>query len=366
MTESSQNSLPGYARGERCQEHPYDTGDPAGSAARRRSVLLDMMIVLGLSVALVTCVNGLYVSRYLSRHVKSQQLDQFLRLEASEKPEELAYLFLGDSHTLSGIDPEVIHGSFNFGSAGETTELTYFKLRGILASGKVRIRRIVLQMDQHSLSSSAVDQRSYLEDLRYYTHFVPVSVLRDNYNESSLLLRIRRLFPVIGNGDKLFLSPWNAPAAKVVRGWSTDESRFSSKGVDAGTRIAERTIDAWTKGHKQISEQGLRYVIELLTLARDHGIEVVILRFPVSKTYKDVLGRKGLMSRDRFYDHVLSAIREKVSLSYEQIDFYDVFEGHPEYFADSNHLNGEGAMVFSQMVSDRLRRLHDQRSTETP
>lgn len=65
-----------------------------------------------------------------------------------EVKDKIDYIFLGDSRTVTGINPELIPRSFNYASLGEQYFQTYLKAKKVVE--ETNVKRVFLQYDFHS------------------------------------------------------------------------------------------------------------------------------------------------------------------------------------------------------------------------
>ena len=93
------------------------------------------------------------------------------------------------------------------------------------------------------------------------------------------------------------------------------------------------------------------YFEKILHLCQDHGVRVVMVRMPMTKEFNIEEGK--LVPEEKLFAEV-QAITKNYPNFVRALDYHDLFEDHPEYFFDPDHLNIKGADLFSERLAADL------------
>ena len=102
----------------------------------------------------------------------------------------------------------------------------------------------------------------------------------------------------------------------------------------------ERALNA-LKNNKRGSVQD-KYVEKLINLAQRHGVKVTIVLSPAHAEYKSVLPLKK-----KLFSHILEIVSKYPEV--KMLDFYSYNNFTDEYWWDYDHLNPQGAKIFTQL-----------------
>jgi|GEM_PF-6459018 len=277
------------------------------------------------------------------------------RLAFAARPEIPAgtrIVFLGDSHVVDSLDPGRIGGAFNFASDGESYIHNFYKLRW-LVERVPSLRAVVLPVDVHSFSSYRANRMPVTPEWARYVDYLEIGRLRGQWPHFARELLALRLFGFRGEYRRFWqqglLRRSRPPAADIDRGFKPRAGFFIKKGrSERGRRRARRQL----QGVELFSTDMVLYFNRILGLARERGLQVVLVRFPVTPEYLREAGT--LVAVDDFY----ARVRRLAGPGVPFIDRHQALQRPPgRFFRDAQHLNLDGAERFSDLIRSDLERL---------
>ena len=310
---------------------------------RIRKELLQSIIFICLLLASIEIVNQYYYQSVIEKKLQFRQEAEFQ--DYLKKNNSIYYIFLGDSHTIRGVNPEFIQYSYNYAFGANTYIENYYKLQKLIYIDKVKIKYVFLELDLHSFSSYMIDDSFPLKfDSWYYSRFVSAQEMAKLTNKSPLEIMVFSYFPFIGNGidiltDKDVLS-------ELHLGWQKSENDFSKTNM---SDIAYKRISLQFKNKERVDKTLLSYYLKILKMARDNNISVVFVKYPISKTYDELLLENNITKID-YYDEISNSTN-KVIDDYIVLDYSNLLIKCSECFSDSDHLNAYGAEILSRQIN---------------
>jgi len=162
-------------------------------------------------------------------------------LERFGKP--IHFIFLGDSHTNSDINPKYIPYSFNFASPGENYIQNYFKLKYLLEKTGLPIKYAALPIDLHSFSSLKSERIWEKHDFFWvkYVDYYDVGL-----NAKKLLLFLKKyilgkFLSYCGNFDYVYLSLSNKEKVRLeINGFLPMPGNFDQKSLKKKKEICPK------------------------------------------------------------------------------------------------------------------------------
>ncbi len=255
----------------------------------------------------------------------------------------LKILFAGDSHPSWAVNPQYIKNSFNYAVPTETYEQTYYKMRKVL-NEKNSIEVLALPYDLHSFANY---QSNPWSEVRYWSEFMDADELGKSSNKSIASVYLYKYFPFLGKGNDFRIILFPGEKSTVISGWQQREEVLTDAKKDAKQK-AELQFRNYPG---IIDEKLLDFFLRALDLAEGKHKKVILIKYPITNEYKAALEAKGI-KRGEFY----SDLNKKISkYGYVQVlDYQDLFDNN-SLFSDSNHLNKNGAEIFSKRLNEDLR-----------
>lgn len=267
--------------------------------------------------------------------------------------QDLSVVILGDSHPQKDFMAEKLHRGYNFASSAESYIFTYYKIRHYLEEGPFQPSLAVVPIDMHSFSSFRLT-RALTQDPAFWNRYVDYLEVG---RESGLFWpyfsnRILGEFALIGGLDAAaaVLWPTEPPTATVMTaGYLRTEEDFSGSSEDERWARAEERAAFHFSGYTYNEATLVTYFYRLLDLLESHGVEVVLVWYPVSEEY--YLESSSYIPAESHLESVKSLLSDHSPALV--LDYHDLFFGRPELFSDSDHLNARGAETLTnQFIQD--------------
>jgi hypothetical protein len=309
------------------------------------------IIFFALLLLLINVMNIVYVKEVLEKKWLYRKEIIFQEYISSLSNKRINFAFFGDSHTSDDVNPKFIPGAFNFAPGGENYIKTYYKVKRILYDDKVKINNLVLEVDLHTFSTLLTEKPYLFNDLYLYSKFVPYNEIKKIRDDSIITLWTEANFPFVGNGEEFSILLSGSELTEIYLGWTKNEKNFS---LVNRTDVAYKKYKEHFEGKSRISDLSFEYFMRILRLARKNNINVIFIKYPVSKEYDEVITQHNITKND-YYNRIFNSTESILGQSLV-LDYYDIFFNSSDYFADSDHLNYVGAEIFSKRVYQDLKR----------
>ncbi len=253
-------------------------------------------------------------------------------------------LVVGHSHSECAFNDSLIDGFVNYSHSGESYFYSYIKMRKIIAQNP-QLRTLFIEFSNNQIEKH-MDQwiwgyKSMIFRFPRYSAFMGF--------ESYKLLLVNNpkcfkesIFPLVKHNINMIFK--GLDYTKVIGGYlyidrnKTDSivQSFSSKGVEQGVG------QSLTANDVPISEKNLEYLRKLISLSKQHGIEVYFVRSPLHSKYPS-------FQNEPVFQSILAS-------KFSDIEFLDFshFSLPNSDFGDLEHLNFKGAKVFSKWFAKLL------------
>jgi len=313
--------------------------------ARTMRIALFLLLALGINA-------GLARAYYWTETPSSWTLATDAQLHARGSL-SLEWLILGDSHAKCGIDPRLLPAAFNLATLGSHYHHSYYRLQHFLEREGGSARFVILPMDTHSLAW----QRERMEDGAYWARYLDYPQLAwrtGRLPEYARQYLTDYWLPYAGKGDRI---------VEAGLGWTRNDTRFplldghiQMPGNWQDTPIGER--QALTRqrctfihnGYEWADPIQVQYLRDTLALCAKHGVRPVMVRFPLTaEAWNEVNAHMDLEALDALYDELFAPYPDLV-----RIDLGHALDDRLELFNDPDHLNAEGAQVFTHLLIERL------------
>jgi len=293
----------------------------------KKKFIRTSIVFMSLVALLILLMNSAYI-------FYAQKTWNFYRIqreyaEILDEPDlHIEYAFFGDSHAEQSMDQQYYPDSFNFAVSSENYVETYYKFRNILADG-VKIDNIVLEIDLHTFSKPR--ERLFILPM-ISSKSVPLRDMALLKNESIISLAIKAYLPVFGIGLRLidFIEPKSDD-------FSQQDMKYETRKVFEGH---------FEKGKLAFEEPNYSYFLRLLELAKKNNVSVILIKYPLTKVYDQMVVEHGFSKED--YYRTIYADADRILGNYKVLDYYSVFFDRPEYFYDPHHINSRGKKLMAE------------------
>lgn len=266
----------------------------------------------------------------------------------NQHPKKANVWVFGDSHPLLAFDPQWFPGSFNWAGTSENYVLNYFKIKDLISKG-LKPDKIIISAEYHGLSTQgmALLKNHELDD-SYWVYKISSRELAANQPNGSDFYR----WKISATGATYAGQFYN-----LISYLDRHETRISSQGYLASVEVFEtshekgKVLFSKIKSHTSypmIDPIQIIYLKKIKNLCSREGISLVFVRYPIHPDYYRLLKEAtNTRSIDSTYQTILN--KEVV------LDFRFRFDENLNYFSDPDHLNSNGAKVFTKILADTIR-----------
>lgn len=272
---------------------------------------------------------------------------------AARGPLDVEWLILGDSHAKCGIDPRLLPDAFNLATLGSHYYHSYYRLKHFLEREGGSARFVILPMDTHSVAW----QRARMEDGAYWSRYIsyPQMAWRTGeYPNYARQFLTDFLLPYAGHGDRIVEAALERGRAQTP--FPLIDGHIQMPGDWSATPEEERLAltaqrCAFIHNRYDLPDPVMtQYLLDTLALCARHGVRPVMVRFPLThEAWDEVHANMDLAALDALYDKWFAPYPGLI-----RIDLGESLGDRLELFNDPDHLNAEGARVFTELLVEAL------------
>ena len=318
----------------------------------RELAMIAALLVLGL------VLNAALVDFYLNR-VFSGGLTERMQAQYDVVRDTVHTLILGDSHAKLGIAATQLDDAFNLALDGQTAAESYYVLRSELRDPAVHLRTVILQADYLTFSGWQAGGFGYRHWYADRVDYLEIGRRRGELLRYGANQVLGQYAPYVGRRFEilLYLASGRAPglhtspSTKMERGSLLVAGVWSDQPESEREGIAQRRAKLHDS-RSNFDEVASEYFRRSIELARDEGITVLVVRFPLTREYRRA-GRSftdGARVDERLAE-IFADYPEALVVD-ARFDFLD----HPDLFVDPDHLNGRGARLLTRHIRRLLKR----------
>lgn len=313
-----------------------------------------IIIFLSILAIAIALINTVYIKFIQPQKVVERRLASYKDLIANMEEPVINFVFFGDSHIEGGINPLYIDGtSFNFSIGGQSYTETYYLLKRMIEDGDVKLNNIVLQLDPHTFSESVRGGKFLFDQIYFYSKFVDNKKMAELKGESLISVFLRTKFPFLGNGKHFIDSILKLDdLTTMYLGWSNSHKTTSD--IDRQEEALEAFEHYFPEGSAMIDKDTFEYFLDTLKLAKENDINVVFLKYPISKEYYSEIDKN--IDIENYYNEIFAEADEALD-DYAVLDLHDYFFDKGEYYYDPEHLIVGGAEILSKKINEELQKL---------
>ena len=338
--------------------HGFAQLPPKAETSRRIRRLC--LVFFGLLVA------GALVSSIAYEKIIRAQNNLILQFAMQEQAgRDWRVVIFGDSRAVYGIrQPELTHGYLDFSQSGEAYRGYYLRLYTLLKAGRIK-DAIVIPFDSYSISSYRD-----VDKWNPYLHFAPLDEIVRTYrsrisNRLRFIVRYAEFyFPLLKTEERRKLSlAVLYGMLDVLSGRGSRRKHFDACLALALPAEGRRAWQSWEDTPPEIREslaldavknkldgkplapELVRVVERMIELAHRHGVRVIGVRMPLS--------REWLEAEPVYADPAIDAAYRSLDVDLV-LDYRRMFASRPELFFDGDHLDKEGARLFSRILTSDI------------
>lgn len=284
-----------------------------------RQISLFTLLLTLFNVALFFLISGFYIKDY------------------DEVDLDYSQYILADSHGIPLGDHTEGHQVHNFSNHSDSYLDMERKLKFLIRNTDVK--RIYLSVDDHTLSPTRekqnnLDRSAYYADENDFSSFD--SFLRNKYLNYYCVFLNDRYSLIIKNfmEEELFdFSKWGGSRSKSAWEKLSDKEK---------QQISQERINHYFD--YQDPSQNMAHALErIILLCKEKNIELIGIKFPLTKTYVDLMNEESYKADSIFKNYKLPIV-----------DFDSLFLEQDSLFRDMDHLDNGGGVKFVEILFDSL------------
>jgi hypothetical protein len=319
----------------------------------KSSICLSFIILI-----IFTLFNNIYLKKVIPKKLIHRKEASWQKYKTSLTDKTLEYAFLGDSHVLFGLNPELVKDSYNFADVGQDYVETYYIYNKILEKDKIQINNIVAPLDTHTFSNNIRTKERLFRQSTYYSRLVPAKDFIKLKDTNRLNFIINKTFPLLGNGNELFNLFFPPEITNTYYGWISVSINFQSKNTKQRNISTEKRINLHfpnSNVESLINEKSFSYFKKIAQLSQQNKTSLTFIKMPISREYNNKIIEKNIQ-REQYYNRIFNEL-DNLNIKYKVLDYYKIFFNNPEYFYDPDHLNSVGAEILSKRLATDLENL---------
>lgn len=304
---------------------------------------------------------------------RNDNLDVQLQLFSHVRPE---VLILGDSHSAMDLDGRTLGPRyFSFAYPQENWREILLKARYAF-DAKPEIRMVVIPVDWHMFAAYRNENEDLTHTMRYDRSYEHLSEAYDG-----------RLFPVryvralstlylpltLGanwtNYRVLVLDDLSKTLLGEAKRKQIEIDSYGSISYSDTNQFALLPADSRREAARTRAQEQLRDPIvcaplvnafdSFLDLCSSRGIQVVGIRYPLTREFREAAELYDLARVDRIY-------RDRSGRFLRTLDYRTLFDEQPEAFRDEDHLTKRAACEFTKRVREDLETIAPERPESRP
>ena len=314
-----------------------------------KKTYIKLLVFLLAFVGLNSLLNFSYKELIYRRTDNERKFEQLKEYDG-----ELKYLFLGDSHSQNAIDPSIIGNGFNFSSANENFIQTYFKFIRVLKKIDQKPQTIVLPIDPSSFSSFRAQR------------FVNPSELLTFANYFTMTIRTKKIYYLSTWFENSFFMYVGKYATinkylEVAKLRKFSNMKLGFKGRRGNleneqdvAKVCTDKANLYLKGYHYFDPAIKSFFVDILEYCDNNGIAVYLMKMPLAKEY--VQACRDIFPLNEYYKEI-HEIAGRFSSVKKVYDFQDFFFHQQSYLRNPDHVNIDGAKIFSEMLASEFLKL---------
>ena len=323
------------------------------------------IILKGILIALCIYVGIILAARYIERILFRPESTFARTVKGFEaQKDQIQILFLGQSDMKYAIIPKAMpHKSYNFAELGENYIGLYLKLKHYIDK-MPRLKIVVLPLPLESFASGRMDwigqgyfppyfSYGYVthQDFKELYNIMGFDVVRQKMASFSPMMDKRRM-KIFWRNMRKFIRNEPIRMSEIEDGYFYSTPLSVLKEEHAIEKVGE-----YFRKENDFEKNLLSYFEKILILCHDRKVKVVTLTLPVADYY--LKHAEKYVSKASLYEKVF--LNPKFSpYIFKHIDCLELYAKDHSLFTDVEHLNYEGATLFSQRMASELSEVMEQ------
>jgi len=273
-----------------------------------------------------------------------------LKAKSFKTQSTLDILILGSSHAQSAINPRMLScPSANIGYGSQDLNLDWHLLEKAIVAGK-KPKIVLLELSYHRLlhKNSQPYWRNGLYEYFYDLNLSP-GVSFGKYVLVSSNLKFFKNFIIESlyrRRDHTNFNQWGFNENDfegAFQNLSYDSSRIVK------TAKKRLMINDWGAGNPETQDLNIKHIERIVSLCKENNIALYLFAPPVYKTYSDFFKPENIGLRANL---IQSLQRQYPFVKW--VNFENSTAFHAVHFKNDDHLNADGANMFTQILADSL------------
>lgn len=265
-------------------------------------------------------------------------------------PDKISTVIMGDSHAEACLNPAYIENSISLALSSEKAAFTYYKLRNVIEHNP-QVHKVILAYSNHSLfvtgdSGAAEMMHRYhnIIDQDFYSQYFKYEGWNAIYYSTYLIDSCSLPFGLI-NDIYTYMKIRVASKPPYVLGGFQE----SNKSLIGNTKCLKSTVNRqYYNGSKprNVSQLEVLYLNKIIRLCNDNKLKLYLINTPVHKDYYQTIPKRAIQVTNKLASLVVS----------ENVTYIDKSNMNipDDYWSDYDHLNGRGAVFFSQIIKEQI------------
>jgi hypothetical protein len=252
--------------------------------------------------------------------------------------------------------------SYNFAESGENFVATYFKLKYYIDKTP-HLKIVVLPLNLTCFSTTRLEWVRGKQFPQYFTYgYIPYEDYGELYKLMGfkvVLKKMQSLFPLLDSRQmKMFWQNVGKLARnKPIEKSEIEDGYFKVVGGKVSEEYAVEAVQHRFRKKHKFDEGSLTYFEKILVLCHSRGVKVVTLLLPVTDYY--IKHGEKYVTRASLYERVVANPRFSPYI-YRHLDYIDLYAKDYAFFWNGDHLNFEGATIFSKRVASELSKIFEE------
>jgi len=322
------------------------------------------IIITGILIALCIYFSALLAVGFIDRIVfepKSVFARTVKGFEAQK--DQIQILFLGQSDMKYAIIPQAMpYPSYNFAESGENFVATYFKLKYYIDKTP-GLKIVVLPLNLTCFSTTRLEWVRGKHFPQYFSYgYITHEDFRELYQLMGFKVVLKKMQSLLPFPDSRQTKTFWQNVMKVVRSKPIEKSEvedgyFKVSGGKVSEEYAAEAVQHRFRKKYKFDEGSLAYFEKILVLCHRRGVKVVTLLLPVTDYY--IKHGEKYVTRATLYERVVANPRFSPYI-YRHLDYIDLYAKDYALFWNGDHLNFEGATIFSKRVASELSKVFEE------
>ena len=264
-------------------------------------------------------------------------------------PESLLVCNFGSSHGLYGFDYQNYEKNrcFNFGLSSQTLDYDYRVMQQYQSS--IRKGTIVyIPISYFSLfgQDEIYDKDFAAKNKRYY-YFLEPELIKGYESDFGMIIRYCPVLTSPSNVLKLLTGKLGKNENMEIWMRKSHDVDVNKDAIAAYERHVKNKFDK--EGNRIISKEAISALNNMIDLCRSRGGIPILLTVPFLREYTDTIKRNDKEFMRDFHGVVNKIVEEK-NVRYYDYGEDERFKDKYELFMNSDHLNKDGAIFFTEIL----------------